>query len=185
MKQNSFLFFSSLFPCIQSMSYQAYHSIEHTHGDGYTSTTSMSVVIHELSEAEVAELPSALLKTRNEYEIHDEDRLTEHDFYNLMNSEDEASEDEPESDVEYYWFPSLLHRSFIQFLDDHDDNDVMADEEMTKAEVDEEGWEDIEDDECKPSNYRPRHKTRHSNRHRSRRANRSESIPVEVIHIHF
>ncbi|KAI8881022.1 hypothetical protein K501DRAFT_286606 [Backusella circina FSU 941] len=163
------------------MSYQAYHSIEHTHGDGYTSTSSMSVVIHELSEAEVAELPSALLKTRNECEIQDEDRLTEHDFFNLMNSEDDESE--AESDVEYYWFPSLLHRSFIHFLDDEQDDQVMADEVVTNAEVDEEGWEDIEDEENKPSNYKSRHKVQH--RHRSRRCNHSEQIPVEVIHIHF
>ena len=89
------------------------------------------------------------LEEKAQYEILDEDRLTEHDFISLMGGEDIESEDD--SDVEHTWFPSLMKSSVIQFLEDEDeslDNLMVDDINHTDEAIVEEhdGMEDIEQD---------------------------------------
>jgi hypothetical protein len=150
-----------------------------------TTTTSDSesgtVVIREISENELATL--SLENTQN-YEITDEDRLTKYDFYSLMNTEDEATESESESDVEYHWFPSLLHTSFIEFLDDSEQEKYMEEDDTNDAIVQENEEEEDEEEEDVKLHGRngKRYHHRHSKKH-SKRPRKSEEVPVDVIHI--
>lgn len=122
--------------------YQSYTSITKEENEETSITT--SVTINEVTETEASRLP---LEEKAQYEILDEDRLTEHDFISLMDGEDTESEDD--SDVEYTWFPSLMKSSVIQFLEDEDEslNNLMVDDidHTDEAIVEEhDGMEDIE-----------------------------------------
>lgn len=124
--------------------YQSYTSI--TKEENEETSIAASVTIHEVTETEASRLP---LEEKAQYEILDEDRLTEHDFISLMDGEDTESEDD--SDVEYTWFPSLMKSSVIQFLEDEDEslNNLMVDDidHTDEAIVEEhDGMEDIEQD---------------------------------------
>ncbi|RCH90803.1 hypothetical protein CU097_003892 [Rhizopus azygosporus] len=124
--------------------YQSYTSI--TKEENEETSITASVTIHEVTETEASRLP---LEEKAQYEILDEDRLTEHDFISLMDGEDTESEDD--SDVEYTWFPSLMKSSVIQFLEDEDEslNNLMVDDidHTDEAIVEEhDGMEDIEQD---------------------------------------
>ncbi|KAG2207071.1 hypothetical protein INT46_003606 [Mucor plumbeus] len=154
--------------------------------------TSSSVVIRELSENELTGL--SLESTQN-YEIADEDCLTKYDFYSLMDSQDEDSETESESDIEYHWFPSLLNTSFIEILDDKEQEAYMDDDTYdakiqieenneSTAEEDQDEEEEEDEDDVVQHNSRAgkRHHKRHSKKH-SKRPRSSEQVPVEVIHI--
>jgi hypothetical protein len=127
-----------------------------TTNDGASQTTtttrtatgdSSSVVIRELTENEVSNL--SLSDSTSNYEISDEDRLTEYDFYSLMDSEDDLeSESESESDVEYHWFPSLSRNSIIHLLDDKENENYMDDDAFDKEAqiIEKEDGEDNEED---------------------------------------
>lgn len=147
-----------------------------------TGTTS-SVIVREISESELENL--SLESTQN-YEITDDDRLTKYDFYSLMNTEDEESESESESDVEYHWFPSLLHKSIIEFLDDSEQEQYMDDDSndaIVQVEENEDFDEEDEEDESMSHGYNgKRYYKRHSKKH-SKRPRKSEQVPVDVIHI--
>ncbi|CEI86672.1 hypothetical protein RMCBS344292_01104 [Rhizopus microsporus] len=124
--------------------YQSYTSI--TKEENEETSITASVTIHEVTETEASRLP---LEEKAQYEILDEDRLTEHDFISLMGGEDIESEDD--SDVEHTWFPSLMKSSVIQFLEDEDeslDNLMVDDIDHTDEAIVEEhdGMEDIEQD---------------------------------------
>lgn len=152
--------------------------------------TSSSVVVRELSENELTGL--SLESTQN-YEIADEDCLTKYDFYSLMDSQDEDSETESESDIEYHWFPSLLNTSFIEILDDKEQEAYMDDdtydakvqiEENNESTPEEDQDEDEEDDDVVQHDSRAgkRYHKRHAKKH-PKKSKRSEQVPVEVIHI--
>ncbi|KAG0745548.1 hypothetical protein G6F57_008953 [Rhizopus arrhizus] len=140
------------------------------HYQSYTKTnndeTTTTVVVHEISETEASHL---LLEEKSHYEILDEDRLTEHDFMSLMNSNDIESDNE--SDIEQRWFPSLLKNSVIQFLDDKEEEED-GDTIITDA-VNEMVIEEDDDDEAYLI----------INNENTTEANQG-SIPIDVYHFH-
>ncbi|KAL0139399.1 hypothetical protein V8B55DRAFT_1523671 [Mucor lusitanicus] len=153
--------------------------------------TSSSVVVREISENELSGL--SLESTQN-YEITDDDLR----FYSLMDSDDEESETESESDIEYHWFPSLLKTSFIEFLDDKEQEAYMEDDTYdSKVQIEENSdstaFEDEEEEEEEDEKEMVQHHSRrggkrshkrHAKKH-SKRPRRSEQVPVEVIHVTF
>ncbi|CAO3647829.1 unnamed protein product [Mucor hiemalis] len=126
---------------------------------------SSSVVVRELTESEVSQL--SLSNSPSPYEISDDNLLTKYDFYSLMNTEDELdSETDSESDIEFHWFPSLLRRSVIQFLDDKEQEQYMDDDSLdNKMQVIEVNGSSEEEDE---EEHRPK---------------KADLVPVEVLHI--
>ncbi|KAI8883198.1 hypothetical protein K501DRAFT_285494 [Backusella circina FSU 941] len=165
------------------MSYTQYNSVRHIESENYSSTTSLSLIVQELTDSEVSTLSPSVIQASLEkpYEIRDEDRLSEHDFYSLMNSEDEESLSESESDVEYHWFPSLLNHSSIQFLDDDDGDNTVVSEEEVKVEIEEEEDSDTQEEESMNGRKRRRHHQKHSKKHKKSR--RADIIPVEVVYV--
>lgn len=105
-----------------------------------------------------------------------------------MNSEDELdSETESESDIENHWFPSLLRRSVIQFLDDKEQEEYMDDDTWeNKMQVFEESGEseEVDDEKQVKQDGKKRHYRRHHGKHhKSKRPKKAELVPVEVLHI--
>ncbi|GAN04639.1 ribonuclease P protein subunit p30-like [Mucor ambiguus] len=154
--------------------------------------TTSSVVVREISENELSGL--SLESTQN-YEITDDDCLTKYDFYSLMDSDDDESETESESDIEYHWFPSLLKTSFIEFLDDKEqeaymeddtyDAKVQIEENSDSTALDDDEEEEEEEEEIVQHHVRrggKRPHKRHAKKH-SKRPRRSEQVPVEVVHV--
>ncbi|CEP07370.1 hypothetical protein [Parasitella parasitica] len=151
--------------------------------------TSSSVVVREISENE---LNGLTLESTQDYEITDDDSLTKYDFYSLMDSQDEDSETESESDIEYHWFPSLLNSSFIEILDDKEQEAYMDDDTYdAKVQIEEESTtedkpfnDDEEEDDVvqHEAHAGKRYHKRHAKKH-SKKPRRSEQVPVEVIHI--
>ncbi|KAI8380111.1 hypothetical protein BD560DRAFT_388590 [Blakeslea trispora] len=152
-----------------------------------TSTTSLggdqsSLLIREVSENE---LPGLAIESTEDYEISDNEGLTIHDFYALMNSEDEEDESNSDSDVEDYWFPSLLNNSIIQLLDDkeeYEDNAISSTPFLI-----EEGSSELDEDEEEEEHIIPerrgkRHYQRHSNKN-NKRFRKSEQVPIDIINI--
>ncbi|KAI8976160.1 hypothetical protein BDB01DRAFT_356188 [Pilobolus umbonatus] len=153
-----------------------YYKQQHT----VTDNKGTSVIIHELTDSELStlRLEEDQLKPV-EYEIADEDRLTEDDFYRLMASDE--SDTESESDVEYHWFPSLLNSSVIQLLDDDSDLSFMTEDTdyveivETESEEEDDPYDNMEilDRKRMPSS---RQYTKNIKRHK-----RSEQVPIEVV----
>jgi hypothetical protein len=164
------------------MSYTHYNSVQHVETQSYSSTTSVSLVVQELTDSEVSSLSPSVIQASSEktYEIRDEDRLTEHDFYSLMHSEDE-SVSESESDVEYHWFPSLLKHSSIQFLEDGDDTLVADNVKVEIEEQDSDSQDESEQEEFVNKRKRRRHHQKHSKRHKKSR--KADIVPVEVVYV--
>ncbi|KAI9357118.1 hypothetical protein BD770DRAFT_389094 [Pilaira anomala] len=173
------------------MSYQYSSYQKTTTSDGYSTTTTTttttggsdtSLVVRELTETEV----SSSLDNNSQYQISDEDRLTKYDFYSLMESEDDMSS-ESESDVEYNWFPSLLNKSVIEFLDENEEDYMDQDDEENNVLViettDEE--DDIEDDtqEFEFVKNGGKRLNKHHSKKRSKRPRKSDIVPVEVVHV--
>jgi hypothetical protein len=168
-------------------------STTHTTTSSSDTGTQSSVIIREVSENELSGLS---IETTQNYEITDNDKLTQYDFLSLMDSEDEAetTETESESDVEYHWFPSLLRHSVIQFLDDKEQENYMLDDvEDTQAQIEEnededeqeqeqeDEEEDMEEDESGKRQYRRRSWA--NKKHK--RPKKSEQVPVEVVRIYL
>lgn len=146
----------------------------HTTGD------SSSVVVRELTENDVSNL--SLTDSTSNYDVSDEDRLTKYDFYSLMNSEDDLeSESESESDVEYHWFPSLLKKSVIEFLDDNEQEKYM-DEDYSENVIIIENDDSSEEEDSTVKHGNKRLYGRHSKKY-SKRPRKSDLVPVEVVHI--
>ncbi|CEG83109.1 hypothetical protein RMATCC62417_17081 [Rhizopus microsporus] len=151
------------------MSYH-YQSINETiTSDDYETKTSM--IIHEISEAEASSL---CVEERSQYEILDEDQLTEYDFLAL----EEEDETESESDIEYHWFPSLMRNSIIEFLSDSDDESLVSDD-ASEAIVEEEKDDDLDENMYITSHGKRSPRYRYQQNKRIKR----DQVPVEVIHI--
>ncbi|KAI9282689.1 hypothetical protein BY458DRAFT_497029 [Sporodiniella umbellata] len=133
-------------------------------------TTFTSVTVSEINETE-----GIGIEERSLYEISDEDRLTEHDFLSLMNSEEEEDSD---SEIED-WFPSLLRRSAIEFLES-DTSDTEHEPVEAIVHEEEEGDEDDEDSVQISSTGKrsPRYKQR-----QRKRVKPSDQVPIEVNYI--
>lgn len=161
----SFFFLSFFF--FLSMSYH-YQSINETiTSDGYETKT--SIIIHEISEAEASSL---CVEERSQYEIFDEDQLTEYDFLKL----EEEDDTESESDIEYHWFPSLMRNSIIEFLSDDDES--LVSDDASEAIVEE------EKDDLDENMYITSHGKRSSRyRYQQNKRIKRDQVPVEVIHI--
>ncbi|KAI8639082.1 hypothetical protein BD408DRAFT_277900 [Parasitella parasitica] len=134
--------------------------------------TSSSVVVREISENELNGL--ALESTQN-YEISDDDSLTRYDFYSLMDSQDEGSETESESDIEYHWFPSLLNTSVIEILDDKEQEAYMDEDTFdTKVQIEEASTADDEpSDDDEEEDDVVQYDTHVGKRHRKRHAKKT------------
>lgn len=172
------------------MSYQYSSYQKTTTSDGYSTTTTTttatggsdtSLVVRELTETEVSGLDN-----NSQYQISDEDRLTKYDFYSLMESEDDVSS-ESESDVEYHWFPSLLNKSVIEFLDDDEEDYMDQDDEENSVLVIETTDDDdeIEDDtqEFEFVKKGAKRVNKHHSKKRTKRPRKSDIVPVEVVHV--
>lgn len=170
-----------------SYHYSSYQKRAATSGGYSTTTTRTSVsdtvstlVVRELTETEVSNLP--LSNSPSHYEITDEDRLTPFDFYSLMESEDESfSESSSESDVEHHWFPSLLKKSVIEFLDDNEQEKYM-DEDYSENVIIIENDDSSEEEDSTVKHGNKRLYGRHSKKY-SKRPRKSDLVPVEVVHI--
>ncbi|RCH95814.1 hypothetical protein CU097_012856 [Rhizopus azygosporus] len=150
------------------MSYH-YQSINETiTSDGYETKT--SIIIHEISEAEASSL---CVEEKSQYEVLDEDQLTEYDFLAL----EEEDETESESDIEYYWFPSLMRNSIIEFLSDDDES--LVSDDASEAIVEEEKEDDLDENVYITSHGKRSPRFRYQQNKRVKR----DQVPVEVIHI--
>ncbi|OAD70903.1 hypothetical protein PHYBLDRAFT_148127 [Phycomyces blakesleeanus NRRL 1555(-)] len=100
-------------------------------GEG-TSVT--SVLVQEIQgEPEIS--PSSLLKSTNSaYEISDADTDWS-DMAAFENEDDLNFSDTDEDDIEARWFPSLLQESFIQPLDDSDDEEALDSSVLVESAV--------------------------------------------------
>jgi HD superfamily phosphohydrolase len=160
------------------MSYQYQSYTTKSSSDG---TRVTSVVIHEISEAEASEFP---LEEKSHYEVLNEDQLTGYDFLSLIDSEDD-DDTESDSDIEQYWFPSLLKSSIIQFLEDDDLEELTDDDNKSEAIV-EEDEEQEEDDGLTETDVVISSSGKRSPQYKFRqrkKVKRPEQIPVEVYHI--
>ncbi|KAI8071054.1 hypothetical protein BC940DRAFT_295148 [Gongronella butleri] len=167
-----------------------------TYSDG--STHYSSVVVRELDEGEVGILlagnhsifdPSLtphMLEVPSEYNISDVDSISDTD-----DMQDEAMDDvgdgddgdywvdEDENALEEHWFPSLLHRSIIEGLDDDNDNEIKWPD--TKNTVTSSLIIEKEDTPLTDSDWRPRRK-----KSRSRYYDQDDTaklVPIEVIYL--
>ncbi|KAG1438633.1 hypothetical protein G6F56_012580 [Rhizopus delemar] len=129
------------------------------------SVTTTSIVVSEITESE-----GIGLEEKKDYEILDEDRLTEHDFLSLMNSEEE--DEESESDIDH-WFPSLLRTSAIEFLEDNSDVEDEESEAIIEQDSDQ---EETLNNGKRSSSLAYKYDQR-------KRIRRSEQVPIEVDYI--
>ncbi|CAO3696568.1 unnamed protein product [Rhizopus stolonifer] len=127
--------------------------------------TTTSIVVSEITESE-----GIGLEEKTDYEILDEDRLTEHDFLSLMNSEEE--DEESDSDIDH-WFPSLLRTSAIEFLEDNSDVEDEKSEAIIEQDSDQ---EEILNTSKRSSSLVHKYDQR-------KRIRRSEQVPIEVDYI--
>ncbi|OBZ87670.1 hypothetical protein A0J61_04290 [Choanephora cucurbitarum] len=181
-----------------SYSYSCYsQTTTTTTVDGKTTTQTITstsegdgsgLLICEVSENE---LPNLSIESTQNYEISDDERLTIHDFYALMNSEDEEDESNSDSDIEDYWFPSLRNNSVIQLLDDKEE---FEDSSLSNTHfLIEEGSSDMDDEEDEdeevneeehafPQRGSKRHYQRHPKKS-SKKFRKSEQVPIDIFHI--
>ncbi|KAI9320777.1 hypothetical protein BX666DRAFT_2024393 [Dichotomocladium elegans] len=181
---------------------------EHTSDNRHTIARS-TVIVHELTEREFNSIltmadgtgeAEALKVPQVQYEIEsgtsdvnessDEDDNSEDDYSNGTSSDEFILD---------HWFPSLLHKSMIEFLDDGEDDfmldhslDILTSTESAEIEEEEDEknshtttqYDDDEDDE-ELEYYQPRtRKQRKRSKHKHHDENEEDmSIPVDVIHI--
>ncbi|KAI9499691.1 hypothetical protein BDB00DRAFT_795149 [Zychaea mexicana] len=100
----------------------------HEHyNDGTTSLTQSTVIVRELDDNESAQ-PDLLKAPPPTYEIESGVSSEEEDEYSMLTPQDDRNEEDRDEDEDQeilhdHWFPSLLHRSIIEFLDDDDGDD--------------------------------------------------------------
>lgn len=167
-----------------SYHYSSYQKTTTTHGGITTTTTrtssndSSTLIVREISESEASKLP--MLKTSSQYEITDEDKLTPFDISSLLDSDDDSMVDlSSESDVEYHWFPSLLKRSVIEFLDDSEGEEYM--EEDYNAIVIE--HDDSSEEELTTMKQGAKRLFGRQSTKLNKRPRKSDLVPVEVVHV--
>ncbi|KAI9013405.1 hypothetical protein CLU79DRAFT_848398 [Phycomyces nitens] len=168
------------------------YSCEHIQdGEGAAVTT---VLVQEIQgEPDIS--PNSLLKGPS-YEISDAD--TDWSDMAAFEHEDLNFSDTDEDDIEARWFPSLLQESFIQPLDDSDDDldsSVLVESAVivSSSDVAEIIESEITDDPSDDSSRSPKSRDRRKSRKLWRSKHHDELtpsppsplVPIEVIHIYI